>query len=87
MLARLYGREDAPNNQPFHLIQPEGGLLTTTAWFGTTRLRDPIGGRPLAVFSGDCQGWQQDGSRLMIQSGPEMTTYRLRSNVAAHTGR
>jgi serine/threonine protein kinase/WD40 repeat protein len=77
VLARLPGREDAQDNAPFSSFQPGGGLLATTAWFGTTRLWDPIRGRPLAAFSGTCQGWQRDGSRVFIQSGPEGTTYRL----------
>jgi len=85
VLARLHGREDAQDNEPFSWFQPGGGLLATTAWFGTTRLWDPIRGRPLAAFSGTCQGWQQDGSRLMIQSGPEMTTYRLTGGFGRRT--
>jgi serine/threonine protein kinase/WD40 repeat protein len=77
VLARLPTREDAQDNPPFSWFQPGGGLLATTAWYGTTRLWDPIRGRPLAAFAGTCQGWQRDGSRLLIRSGPEMTTYRL----------
>src|SRR5262249_19540368 len=66
-------------------FQPGGGLLATTWWYGTTRLWDPIRGRLLASFSGYCQGWQRDGSRLMIHSGPEMTTYRLTGGFGRRT--
>ena len=66
VLARLHGARGRPGHEPFSWFQPGGGLLATTAWFGTTWLWDPIRGRPLAAFSGTCQGWQQDGSRLLI---------------------
>ncbi len=85
VLARLRGREDSQDNEPFSSFQPGGGLLATTAWSGTTRLWDPIRGRPLAALSGTCQGWRQDGSRLMIQSGPEMTTHRLITGFGRRT--
>ena len=84
VLARLKGPEDNPN--PIYIwFQPGGGLLATSAWSGTTRLWDPIRGRPLAAFSGTFQGWQPDGSRLMIQSGPEITTYRLTAGFGRRT--
>jgi serine/threonine protein kinase/WD40 repeat protein len=85
LLARLHGREDAQDEKPFSWFQPGGGLLATTAWYGTTWLWDPIRGRPLAALSGTCQGWQPDGSRLMIRSGPEMTTYRLTGGFGRRT--
>jgi serine/threonine protein kinase/WD40 repeat protein len=85
LLARLPGREDAQFIKPFSSFQPGGGLLATTAWYGATRLWDPIRGRPLAAFAGTYQGWQRDGSRLFIQSGPEMTTYRLTGGFGRRT--
>jgi WD40 repeat protein len=74
VLARLQGHEGPGRGSWF---QPGGGLLATTAWDRTTRLWDPIRGRPLAALSGTCRGWQRDGSRLMIATGGELTTYRL----------
>jgi serine/threonine protein kinase/WD40 repeat protein len=81
VLARLQGSAD---RSPVG-FQPGGGMLATTARFGTTRLWDPIRGRPLAVLSGSFQGWQRDGSRLFIQSRTEMTAYRLTGGFGRRT--
>ena len=61
------------------------GVGATTTWEGMTWLWDPIRGRPLAALSGICQGWQRDGSRLLITTGAELTTYRLTGGFGLRT--
>jgi WD40 repeat protein len=82
VLARLEGHQGAGIIPVF---QPGGGLLATSAWDGTTRLWDPLRGRPLTAFSGGLVGWHRDRSRLSIYRNRELTTYQLGGAVGRRT--
>ena len=47
-------------------FQPEGDLLASSAWDGTTRLWDPIRGRLLVTLEGGFREWVDGGSSLIL---------------------
>jgi WD40 repeat protein len=82
VLARLQGHQASGIVPRF---QPGGGLLATSAWDLTTRLWDPIRGRPLATLVGGLLGWHRDRSELSIFRGRDLITYRLTPGVGRRT--
>ncbi len=53
-------------------FQPDGDLLVSASWDGTTRLWDPIRGRPLLTLVGDFREWVDGGSSMVVATGHEL---------------
>jgi WD40 repeat protein len=61
VIARLQGHQGEGLTTSF---QPRGGLLVSSGWEETTRLWDPIQGKPVAILAGKRAAWADGGSRL-----------------------
>ena len=54
-------------------FQPSGDLLVSSSWDGTTRLWDPIRGRPLLTLEGVFREWVDGGSSMAVGRGHDLT--------------
>jgi eukaryotic-like serine/threonine-protein kinase len=58
-------------------FQPGGDLLASHGWDGTTRLWDPIRGRPLLTLTGSFREWMPDGRSLAMFVDSSLVHYEI----------
>jgi eukaryotic-like serine/threonine-protein kinase len=77
-LSRLQGHQSEGVIAHF---QPNGDLLASSAWDGTTRLWDPIRGGLILTLTGGLRQWVQGESGVVIGRGHDMIEYQVAVGV------
>jgi serine/threonine protein kinase/WD40 repeat protein len=66
-------------------FQPDGDLLVSTSWDGTTRLWDPIRGRLIVTVEGGFSEWVKGGSEMVISFGHELIVRQIAAQTERRT--